>query len=209
MSAVKSCIATLEGEGVIGVSGMQRWEETWEIAKDRSLFPGEPSYIANARNNTCDGYPGNSGGTCTGQPEFIAWANWLNSHSQYEDTAWDGGSMPDYYRPWHSKWGHINPDTPLADADCSPAPSPCNYGQKKAAQWAATSKLDGTYAISLSDFADSHPQQPITRHDFNPLRINAFGQVIGQTVPGSTIAAQARWIIANKPLQWMDYTNTE
>src|ERR1043166_15597 len=147
MAAVRSCVTNLENSGIVNASGMQRWEETWEIAQPASLFAGEPSYINDIRNNSCDGYPGNSGSTCTGQPEFVAWANWLNAHSQYMDTAWDGGTMPDYYRSWHSKWGHINPATPLADADCSPAPSPCNYGQKKASQWAAAAALSGSYGL--------------------------------------------------------------
>jgi hypothetical protein len=212
---MKANSQSTENAGLIPNAGTSRWEDTWEISQPASNFPGEPSWISSDRTSTCNGYPGNSGGTCTGQPEFVAWGNWIKNHPQYWDTAWDGGTMPgdpDYFRSWNSQWGHISPLQPLAAADCPPGfSSGCFYSDLLAYQWAKTVGLSLVYGVALSDFSDSQPApegQAATEHDFNPSIVKNFAAAYSLNIPSSPTSAQASWIMNNARDRWVDFIAT-
>jgi hypothetical protein len=61
----------------------------------------------------------------------------------------------------------------------------------------------------LSDFSDSEPGRTLNGQDFNPRLISAFAAMYPATypggVPGSTISAQASYIVANDFNRWVDF----
>ena len=57
----------------------------------------------------------------------------------------------------------------------------------------------------LSDFSDSQPVFPSYLIGFNPQTIAGFQATLGTTIPGSTVAARAKYINAHYYAQWNDY----
>jgi hypothetical protein len=200
MAQVRALSAKQSAAGIVPTAGMQRWEDTYEASFPAGSFPGEPSWIAADR----------QAGKFPGRPEFVAWRNFISSHPQYADIAFDGGSMPpqaSYFRSWGADWGHISPLTPLDAADCPPtAPSVCSWGDLFAYRWAQTTKVTGGYGLQLSDFTDGQPYQN-TLHDMNPRIIAAFNATLapGAGVPASSVAAQSAWIDKNVFSVWTDF----
>lgn len=199
MARARALSAAQTAQGIVPTAGMQRWEDTYEVSFPAGTFPGEPASIAADR--TRGNYPN--------LPEFVAWRDYISTHPQYADVAFDGGTMPpqpNYYRKWGAEWGYISPLTPLDPADCPPSkPTTCTWGDEFAYLWAQTSRVTGGYGLQLSDFTDGQPYQS-TLHDFNPRIVTAFGATLsGGAVPGSTTPAQADWINKNAFSQWTDF----
>jgi hypothetical protein len=210
MKASRDAGAKLAAAGIVPLSGVQRWEDTWEAALPASNFPGEPSAIAVDRLNA-NGQFGGGKVPLDQQPEYSAWATFVLNHPQYWDVANDGGTMPNApnsYRSWNSQWGHISPLTPLDQADCPPdMPSGCTWGDSWAYRWGQTAAVDGSQGVQLSDFSDSQPHAPNFEHDFNPRIVAAFAAQYGYLaqLSGLSTPQQAAWINANAFPQWTDY----
>jgi len=196
MNNARIAAAALTAKGIVASSGAQRWEDTYEASRPASEFPGEPSWIAQDRQQIA------------GKPEFQAWASWEKAHQNLFLLAADGGQMAENYRTWNGSWGHISPLMPLPQADWPAGMSNATYGDWFAYRWGQTAARSGAYAIQLSDFSDSQPSQPSWVEGFNPEIIAAFGQSIGQLIPGTTIATKAAYINANYAVLWNDFLAT-
>ena len=97
-------------------------------------------------------------------------------------------------------WGHISPGTPLNPSDCPPdMTSGCVYSDLYAYQWAKTSKLTGSYGLTLADFNDSEPANPSTYQNFNPSLVALFAKQYGYSNP------QPSWIIQTAYSNWNDF----
>jgi hypothetical protein len=181
MARARASAAALEAKGVLPASGAQRWQDTYAAAFPPGRFAADPA--------------------------FAAWRDFIAGHPPYWDTAFDGGTMPGPTspHPWGDQWGHISPYTPLDAADCPAGMAACTYGDLFAAQWAATARLTGAYAVSLSDFSDALPMRPSNWHDFNPRIVARFARESGLDVPAGDVPAQARWIVANALPAWNDF----
>lgn len=195
MATVRQSAASQEAAGIVPSGGAQRWEDTYAASFPAGTFPGEPSWVQSDRNQ---GFPN--------MPDFVAWRQFIASHPQYWDVAYDGGTAPTYYRPWGGQWGHISPITPLDQADCPPGmTNGCTWGDFWAYRWSLTTALTGAYGLMLSDFSDSQPNEPSTFQDFNPRLIAKFAAQQKLTVPSGSVSAQANWIVANAYTQWNDF----
>src|SRR6201996_4496422 len=97
MANAKIAASALTAQGVVPASGSQRWEDTYEASLPASQFPGEPSWIADDRQQFIS------------QPEFKAWAAWENAHQNLFMVAADGGQVATEFRAWNGSWGHISP----------------------------------------------------------------------------------------------------
>jgi hypothetical protein len=198
MATARYSASGQEQAGIVPTGNQQRWEDTYAASFPVGTFPNAPPNVA------ADAESGNF----PNDGAFVAWRNFITSHSQYWDTAFDGGTMPseaNYFRAWGGQWGYISPLTPLDHADCPPGVKSCTWGDVFAYRWAKTSALSGGYGIALSDFGDSLPDRPASFHDFNPRLIALFAKKTGLTIPGSTVPAQAAWIIANAAPAWNDF----
>jgi hypothetical protein len=195
MQAARQYAAKLTGEGVVPASGAQRWEDTFEISLPASLFPGEPSWIANDRWNQ----------NLISKPEFKAWASWLQNRSNLFIKGADGGSESASFRPWRGDWGFISPLMPLPSGDWPPDVKNADYGDWFAYRWGQTAHLSGAYGIMLSDFSDSEPINPSYMMGFNSELISKFQSSVGKYIPGSTTSQRAAYINANLTPQWNDF----
>ena len=199
MSSVRYYSAQQEAQGIIPSGGAQRWEDTYEASFPAGTFPGEPSWIQNDRASR--GFPN--------MPDFVAWRNFISSHPQYADYAYDGGTMPpdaNYFRSWGGQWGHLSPLTPLDQPDCPPdMTAGCTWGDSYAYRWGLTSQLSGGYGIMLADFSDSQPGRPSNLQNFNARIVAAFGTAYKLTVPTTSPTATSGWIVANAYNKWNDY----
>ena len=193
MANAKIASGALTAQGVVPASGSQRWEDTYEASLPASLFPGEPSWINDDRQQIA------------GQPEFTAWAAWEQAHQNLFMVGADGGVESSDYRPWGGSWGHISPLMPLSVADAPPGMANATYGDWYAYRWGQTAYLSGAYGIQLSDFSDSQPSQPSWVEGFNPEITAAFSAMIHVTIPGTTVAQKAAYINANLTTAWNDY----
>gem|GEM_PF-5727739 len=198
MAAARYSAGQQELQGIVPTGNQQRWEDTYAASFPVGTFPNAPAYVAS--DSQAGNFP-NDGA-------FVAWRNFITTHPQYWDTAFDGGTMPSeptYFRSWGGQWGYINPLTPLDAADCPPGKKPCTWGDLYAYRWAKTAALSGGYGIALSDFADSQPGRPANYQDFNPRLIALFATSNSLTIPGGTVPAQAAWIVANAAPAWNDF----
>ena len=198
MSAARRGSAALEAQGLVPSSGAQRWEDTYAASFPAGTFPNAPAFV---RNDSAQG-------NLPGDGAFVAWRNFIANHPQYQDVAFDGGTMPseaNYYRAWGGQWGHISPLTPLDAVDCPPDLSSCTYGDLFAYQWGLSAGLSGGYGVSLADFTDSQPARTSNWHNFNPRIVAAFARATGLPVPAGGAATQAQWIVANATPAWNDY----
>jgi hypothetical protein len=200
MATARYGAQAMETSGVLPVAGQQRWEATYAASFPAGTFANEPSYVSNDRN----AYGLSTDGA------FIAWRNFISSHPQYGDVAFDGGTMPsesNSFRAWGGQWGFISPLTPLDAADCPPGKTACNWGDVFAYLWAKSAVLSGGYNISLSDFGDSQPGRTSNYHNFNPRIIDNFTRSSGLPVPPASagVAARAQWIVANAMPAWNDF----
>jgi hypothetical protein len=197
MARVHAVAAAQSLHGIIPTAGLQRWEDTYEASFPAGTFPKEPAWIKQDRAQ--NDFPA--------QPEFAAWRNFIASHPQYADIAFDGGTMPNqpgYFRAWGGQWGYISPLTPLDPADCPPEkPAPCSWGDQFAHRWAQITRLTYGYGLQLSDFTDGQPYQS-TLHDFNPRITAAFAKT-GIRVPAGPPARQSAWINAHAFSAWTDF----
>jgi hypothetical protein len=195
MQSAKATSSDLDAQGIVPISGAQRWDDTF-AASFATAFPGEPSWVTADR----------ASGNFPNLPEFAAWRNWVNAHPQYWDAAPDGGTMPTGYRSWGGQWGHISPATPLDAADCPTGMTSCTWGDFFAYRWAETSALTGVYGIQLADYTDSEPDSPSNYQNFNPKSVAAFAAQYGYSnLTGMTTTQQSTWIIDNAFSQWTDY----
>jgi len=209
MANARGAAAGLEANGLIPASGAQRWEDTYEASFPAGTFKNEPSWIQADR----------SSGNFPNMPEFVAWRNFITNNPEYWDVAFDGGTMPaepGYFRSWGGQWGHIDPVTPLNPGDCPPDityTNGCKWGDSYAYGWGQTAALSGAYGIMLSDFIDSEPGRTLNTHNFNQRILTAFAKSLngnGQPlypngIPGSTIAAQASYLVAHDFNRWVDF----
>jgi hypothetical protein len=187
-----------EASGLLPNSVQQRWEDTYAATFPAGTFPNAPSYVNADRD----------GGNLSNDGAFVAWRNFIASHPQYWDVAFDGGTMPsesDYFRSWGGQWGFISPLTPLDPADCPAGQSTCTWGDVFATRWAKTAQLSGGYTIALSDFGDSQPGRTSNYHDFNPRLIAKFAQESSLAIPAGPVTTQAAWIMANAAAKWNDF----
>jgi hypothetical protein len=199
MAQVRALSAQQTTAGIVPTAGLQRWEDTYEASFPAGTFPDEPAWIQADRN----------AGKFPTLPEFVAWRNFISSHSQYLDVAFDGGTMPpqpNYFRSWGGQWGHISPLTPLDEADCPPSkPTSCNWGDDFAYRWAQTTRVTGGYGLQLSDFTDGQPYQS-TLHDVNPRIVAAFSKAFPAAgVPAGSAALQSAWINHHAFNEWTDF----
>jgi hypothetical protein len=199
MARVRALSAAQSAQGIVPTAGMQRWEDTYEASFPAGTFAGEPAWIQADR----------AQGKFPSMPEFVAWRDFISSHPQYADMAFDGGTMPPqptYFRSWGGQWGYISPLTPLDNADCPPLrPQNCTWGDAFAYRWAETSERTGGYGIQLSDFTDGQPYQN-TLHDLNPRIVAAFAKTLpGNPVPGNSPPQQTAWINKNAYSAWTDF----
>ncbi len=195
MAAARQAAAGWTSYGIVPVGVAQRWVDTYEIAQPASDFPGEPSVIAADR----------ATGMASG-PEYQAWVAWLSARPNLPILAYDGGSMPWDWRPWHGSWGHVSPLMPLARSDCPPGMSSCTFGDFWAYRWGQTAGLSGAYGIGVSDFTDSQPAQPSELQGFNPEIVSAFKTAMNVSLPAaSTTTATATAIATSHINQWNDY----
>jgi hypothetical protein len=193
MLAARQYANSMTAKGIVPASGAQRWEDTYEASQPASLFPGEPSWIAADRQ------------TLINKPEFQAWAKWQKAHENLFMLGADGGSEGEDFRPWKGNWGHISPMMPLPKADWPTGETNANYGDWYAYRWGQTARRSGAYGIMLSDFSDSQPVLPSYSIGFNTQTIAGFQATLGTTIPGSTVAARAKYINAHYYAQWNDY----
>jgi hypothetical protein len=193
MLAARQYANSLTAKGIVPASGAQRWEDTYEASQPASLFPGEPSWIATDRQ------------TLINKPEFQAWAKWQKTHESLFMLGADGGPEGADFRSWHGNWGHISPMMPLPKADWPTGVTDATYGDWYAYRWGQTAIRSGAYGIMLSDFSDSQPVSPSYLIGFNPQTTTGFEAKLGVTIPGSTVAARAKYINAHYYPQWNDY----
>ncbi len=198
MATARQVAAAIEASGAVPSSGVQRWEDTYAASFAPGTFSSASASVLS----------GDLGEGFYSKPEFVAWRNFITSRPQYWDMAYDGGTVPTeaYYRSWGGQWGHISPLTPLQVADCPPGMSSCTWGDLWAYKWSLTSAVSGGYALTLSDFTDSQPDRPSTFQDFNPMIIKAFAAAYPNvSIRGSTMPAQADWIVRNAFVSWNDF----
>jgi len=198
MATARYGAAAQEAAGVLPNGVQQRWEDTYAASFPAGTFPNAPANVESDR----------AAGNLSNDGAFVAWRDFITSHPQYWDTAFDGGTMPseaDYFRAWGGQWGFISPLTPLDAADCPTGESACTWGDVFAGRWAKSAALSGGYNIALSDFGDSQPDRTSNYHDFNPRLIAKFAQASGIAVPAGTVPDQAKWIIANASPAWNDF----
>jgi hypothetical protein len=193
MADAQIAAAALTAQGVVPASGSQRWEDTYEASQPASLFPGEPSWIAEDRQSL------------QARPDFRAWVSWQKAHASLFMVAADGGSTTPDFRPWKGSYGHISPMMPLPKADWPAGMTNATYGDWYAYRWGQTAKLSGAYAIQLSDFSDSQPGNPTFTEGFNNEIVAAFGKSLGKTIPGSSIPQRAAYINKDLTPQWNDF----
>jgi hypothetical protein len=178
-------------KGIVPFGGAQLWEQTYILSQPVTSFSSPPSWV-NAQ--------------YANQREFAAWVQWVEARPQLEDLAYDGGTMPPYFRSFGGSWGHISPLTPLDAADWPAGISNATFGDWYAYKWGQTAAKSGAYGIALSDFSDSQPHFSTQWHDFNPRIVASFEAYLGRAVPGSTIQSAYAWIAANAFNQWTDFT---
>src|SRR6185437_13228592 len=118
MATARQYANKLTTQGIVPASGAQRWEDTYEISQPASQFPGEPSWIADDRNNT----------GLVNKPEFQAWVRWQQAHSRLFMVGADGGEEGSDFRPWRGSWGHISPLMPLPQNEWPAGVKNANYG---------------------------------------------------------------------------------
>jgi len=195
MAAARQFANKLTARGIVPASGAQRWEDTYEISQPASQFPGEPSWIADDRNNM----------GLVNKPEFQAWVQWQQAHSHLFMVGADGGPEGADFRAWRGDWGHISPLMPMPQNEWPAGVNNANYGDWYAYRWGETAQRSGAYGIMLSDFTDSQPISPSYQIGFNQQVVAGFQAKLGRTIPGSDIPAQARFINAHYYPQWNDY----
>ncbi len=188
----------LAAEGIVPASGAQFWEDTWIAAQPLANFPDAPSWMVQE-------VQGSQSSNCCSGPEFQQWLHWLAARPALPIMAADGGSMPVQWRPWGGTWGHVSPLTPMPASDCPPDLSACSFGDWFAYRWGQTAAFSGAFGIMLSDFTDSQPYDPSYQQGFNPGIVALFSKTIGQSIPGTTVVAQAAYIASNLEPQWNDY----
>jgi len=206
-AAARGAAAGLEAQNLIPSSGAQRWEDTYEASFPAGTFRGEPSWIQADR--TAGNFPN--------LLDFVAWRNFITNNPQYQDVAFDGGTMPadpGYFRSWGGQYGHIDPATPLNTADCPPGMSTCTWGDSFAYRWGLTAALSGAYGIMLSDFTDSEPERTLLTHNFNQRIVTAFATWANYGTPGGlvpgypSIPLQATYIVQFDFNRWVDFVAT-
>jgi hypothetical protein len=195
MLAARQFAAKLTGQGTIPASGAQRWEDTYEISRPASLFPGEPSWI------NADRYSQN----LINQPEYKAWVLWEKAHANLFMVGADGGPEGPDFRPWKGDWGHISPLMPLPAADWPPGVQNATYGDWYAYRWGQTAARSGAYGIMLSDFSDSQPAYPSYQIGFNSQIVDRFQAQLGRTIPGGSVPQRAGYINTHFLVQWNDF----
>jgi hypothetical protein len=196
MAAARGSANEITASGRIPIGGAQRWEDTWVQARPRSSFTSAPAWVNESHYNDP-----------TWGAALRAWGQWIADRPQYWDKNRFGRTPRTDWNSWGGHWGHISPNMPLDAGDILPGMEGDTYGDWFAHKWGETAGLSGAWALSTSDFVDSHPHQLTSDHDFNARIIDRFETWAGEDVPGSTITDRANYIRANLINEWTDFWN--
>lgn len=174
----RSKVKGLDEAGIVGVTNLQRWQDTYEKAKIKE------------KNRAGD----------HGLPPFQAWKDWLDTHPQYIDQDASGQEARG-----SAEWKHVSPLMPLEPEDQLPGMENPTYGEWIAVKMGQVAHQTTAPGVGLSDFYDSHPHKFVTEHDFNPRIIEQFESYLGQAIPGKTVTERADYIRAHHFSAWADF----
>jgi fibronectin type 3 domain-containing protein len=146
---------------------------------------------------------------------WVAYTYWEYAHDSLTPVLNTGSYISVLGSPNGIKWtaapgtsndvGWIAPAEPLGVADCPDGRTTCTWGDWAAEKVARLCAADHDVGVATADYVEGFPNTFANQIDFNPRVIAAFGDSIGITIPGATVAAQATYITTNLMSKWLDY----